>query len=148
MSNLSCFESRLGKLTCTGEELYDFVTDIRNFKQFIHQDTISDWQAEKESCSFTVSMIGAVNIRLVEKGINSKVVFEGDALQKNDFSLTLNIYDDSINSSIVMVSMNAELNPVLKIMASKPIGQFLERLIVEMENFKGWNNTKEGIRSL
>jgi len=32
---------------------------------------------------------------------------------------------------------------MLKMMANKPILQFLEMLIREMENFKGWKNIME-----
>ena len=41
------------------------------------------------------------------------------------------------------VLLEAELNPVLKMMANKPILQFLEMLIREMENFNGWKNIME-----
>jgi hypothetical protein len=94
MSSLSYFESRTGKLTCSAEEVFDFVTDIRNFEQFIPKGNISNWKAEKESCSFSVSMLGTVSLRLAEKEKCNKVVFMGDALKKNDFSLTLDISDN------------------------------------------------------
>ena len=91
MSDLSHYESRTGSLSCTSEEVFDFVTDIRNFEQFIPKDTINNWQSERDSCSFSVSMLGTVSVRIAEKEPYSKVVFSGDALKKNDFSLVLNI---------------------------------------------------------
>jgi hypothetical protein len=142
MDDMSYFESRSGKLTCTAEEVFNFVTDIRNFQQFVPQETINNWQADKESCSFSVSMLGTVSLRLAEKVMYSKVVFAGDALKKNDFSLVLHISDNGNNSPEVKISLKAELNPVLKMMAAKPIGQFLEKLINEMETFKGWKDIK------
>jgi hypothetical protein len=142
MSDLTYFESRYGKLTCTAEEVYNIVTDIRNFEVFIPQGSINNWQAEKESCSFRVSMVGTVSIRLVEKEKYSKVVFKGDALGKNDFLLTLNIFGKGQDPAEVRVLLNADLNPILKKMAAKPISQFLEILIVEMEGFKGWKDFK------
>lgn len=142
MSDISNFESRPGKLTCTAEEVFNFVTDIRNFEQFIPQGTINNWQAERESCSFSVSMLGTVNFRLAEKEMYNKVVFTGDALKENDFSLVLHISGNGEDRAEVSVSLNADLNPVLKMMAAKPIGQFLESLINEMERFRGWKDIK------
>ena len=72
-----------------------------------------------------------------------KVIFSGDALKKNDFSLILNILENANNNAEVKVLLEAELNPMLKMMANKPILQFLEMLIREMENFKGWKNIME-----
>lgn len=143
MSNVSYFESRSGNLSCTPRELFVFVTDIRNFQQFIPDGVINNWNAEKETCSFNVSMVGTINLLLIEKEEFTKVVYAGDALKKNDFSLILNIRNNDKDLASVIVSLSADLNPMLKMMASKPIVQFLERLIVEMEGFRGWKETKE-----
>jgi carbon monoxide dehydrogenase subunit G len=143
MADLSYFESRSGKLTCNAEEVFAFVTDIRNFERFIPKGTINNWIAEKEWCSFSVSVLGTVNVRLAEKMKYNKVVFNGDALKKNDFSLVLDISDNNKNPAEVKVTLKADLNPMMKMMAAKPIDQFLQILIKEMENFGGWRDTKE-----
>jgi carbon monoxide dehydrogenase subunit G len=143
MTDLSYYKSRTGKLSASAEEVFTFVTDIRNFERFIPDGTITGWKGEKESCSFNVSMLGTVNVKLAEKERFSKVIFEGDALRKNDFSLTLDISDNINSHADVRVLLNADLNPIMKMMAAKPINQFLEMLINEMERFRGWNDTKE-----
>ena len=141
MTNLSYFESRTGTLTCNAEEVFTFVTDIRNFERFIPGGIITNWNAEKESCSFSVSMLGTVTVRLAEKEKYNKVVFSGDALKKNDFLLTLNITDNVGDHAEVKILLRVELNPMMKAMAGKPIGQFLERLINEMEGFRDWESS-------
>ena len=143
MGDLSYFESRSGRLNCNAEEVFAFVTDIRNFEQFIPKMTINDWNAEKESCSFSVSMLGKVTVRLAEKEKYNKVIFNGDALKKNDFSLTLDISDNIKRQADVRVILSADLNPMMKMLMAKPISRFLEILINEMESFSGWENTKE-----
>lgn len=140
MDGISHYESRSGSLSCTSREVFDFVTDIRNFEQFIPGDSISNWQSEKDTCSFSVSMVGTVSVRIDKKEPFNKVIFSGDALKKNDFSLVLDISDSGINTADVKVLLEAELNPMLKMVANKPIIQFLDMLIREMENFKGWKN--------
>jgi hypothetical protein len=143
MADLSFFQSRSGKLSCNAQEVFTFVTDVRNFEQFIPKGSINNWTADKESCSFSVSMLGTVSVRQAEKKEFSKVVFNGDALKKNDFSLTLSISDNLKEPADVIVALSADLNPMMKMMAGKPIIQFLEMLIKEMESFREWNNTKE-----
>jgi carbon monoxide dehydrogenase subunit G len=143
MSDLSHFQSRSGKLSCNAEEVFTFVTDVRNFEQFIPEGSINNWSAERESCSFSVSMLGKVSVMLSEKEKFYKVVFNGDALKKNDFSLTLNISGKLNEPAEVNVNLSADLNPLMKMMAVKPITQFLETLIKEMESFREWNRTIE-----
>lgn len=142
MTGNSEFESRTGKLSGTSEEVFDFVTDIRNFEQFVPAESIGNWQADRESCSFNVPMLGIVSFRLTEEVRYSKVVFNGDALKKNDFTLILNISGNDNNFAEVSVNLVADLNPLLRMMAEKPIGQFLENLIREMESFRDWKNIK------
>ena len=141
MSEISVFESRTGTLSCTSAEVYNFVTDIRNFRQFVPDGTITNWQAESDSCSFSVSVVGVISLRITGKEPHSKVIFSGDALKKNDFSLTLNISNGRSECAEVKILLEAELNPMLKMLASKPIVQFLEILLSEMENFREWRNT-------
>ena len=143
MSDLSDFESRSGLLSCTAKEVFDFMTDIRNFERFIPDGTIRDWSAEKEHCSFSVSMLGKVTLSLDEKEKYRKVAFSGDALKKNDFSITIDISENVNRSAEVRIRLNAELNPMMKVMAAKPIAQFLEMLIIEMEKFRGWKDIIE-----
>jgi hypothetical protein len=143
MENLSYFESRSGKLTANAETVFTFVTDIRNFERFAPKGSIHNWVAEKDSCSFSVSMVGTVTVRIAEKEKFSKVIYSGDALKKNDFLLNLLISDNGMKPAEVRVVLSAELNPVMKMMVSKPIVQFLEMLIHEMETFREWDKTIE-----
>jgi hypothetical protein len=143
MSDISYFESRPGKITCSNKEVFVFVTDIRNFARFIPQGTINNWKAERELCSFNVSMLGNVNLRLSEKEMYNKVVYTGDALKKDDFSVVLSISGIGRDTSEMKVSLKAHLNPMFKMMAEKPIGRFMELLITEMESFRGWKETIE-----
>ena len=59
------FESRVGKITEDDEVIYSFVTDMRNFKQFIPADTVKNWEADIESCRFEVSPLGKAGIKII-----------------------------------------------------------------------------------
>ena len=148
MNGISIFKSRTGRPDCSNEKFYDFVTDIRNFEQFIPADTFSNLHIEKDSCSFQIVMLGNVNIRVAEKIMYNKVVFTGNALQIKEFSLIMDIKGTGERKAEVNVTLQADMSPVLKIVAAEPVKRFLETLIDEMEKFKGWKETKERIRSL
>lgn len=143
MSELSQYHSRPGKLSCTPAEAFAFITDLRNFSRFAKEGTISNWHAEKESCSFTVSMLGTVSVRLIENANSSRVVYQGDALSKNDFTISVNISGEHPETAEVNLSLSASLNPVMKMMADKPIRQFIDILIQEIESFRDWHQTTE-----
>jgi carbon monoxide dehydrogenase subunit G len=142
MPDISEFKSRTGKLNCTPPEIFDFVTDIRNFRQFVPEGTIDDLQVGIDSCSFNISPLGNVSFSLSEKKPHNRVVYKGTVFQSNDFSLVLYIKENSSGRAEVNLNLAAHLNPLLKMMAAKPIGNFLEKMIEEMEKFSGWRTGK------
>jgi carbon monoxide dehydrogenase subunit G len=141
MQDLSKFESRTGKLTCKPHEVFDFVTDIRNFRQFVPEGTIDELQIDRESCSFNVPPLGNVTMYLHEKEHENKVVYNGTVFQSNEFSLILDINQNTSGKAEVILKLEARLNPLLKMMAAKYIDKFLETLIDEMERFRNWQNS-------
>jgi len=141
MSDFTHYESRAGKAQCSPAEVFDFITDLRNFGRFVQGDTISDWHAEKESCSFRVSMLGTVSVRLLKKS-NTRVIYQGDALSTNDFTIDVSISDEAQESADVRLLLSASLNPIMKMMAEKPVRQFLETLMQEIESFSDWHDIR------
>jgi hypothetical protein len=142
MSEISSFESRTGNLDCDAEGVYNFITDIRNFERFIPKDKVTSLKIDEDSCSFQMSMLGTVNVRIIEKIKPGRVLFSGTALQVNNFSLLLNILSTGTDHSEVKIILSGEMNPFLKMIAADPVKQFLETLIKEMEKFRDWKNIK------
>jgi len=135
MSNISNYESRQGSLKCGVNKVCAFITDFRNFGTFAENNNITGWQADKESCSFNIAMLGAVNVKLSEKTEINKVVYQGMAAGNIDFTVTVQLSDNESESSKMSVNLSAYLNPMMKMIADKPIKMFLDLLITEIENF-------------
>lgn len=142
MSNMSVFESRTGILSCNPLELYSFIGDIRNFERFVPHDKINGWNAAKDSCSFSVTGLGVVNVAVSDRKEFTEVIYKGKALTNNNFTLNVGIDEDNDHRATVKVILEAELNPMLKMIASSPVKQFLELLINEMEKFRDWHDIK------
>jgi hypothetical protein len=137
---MSNFESRTGKLTCNPAEVFEFVTDIRNFSQFVPDGSINELEIGRESCSFNVPSLGNIKMYLSEKEPYNKVVYSGTAFKSNKFSLILSIKEDFAGKAEVIVKLAASLNPLLKMIAAQYIDRFLGTLVDEMEKFRGWKN--------
>jgi carbon monoxide dehydrogenase subunit G len=141
MDLLSRYESRTGLLSYSSKTVFRFVSDPRNFERFIPVDKVSGWSADRDSCSFNVPMAGKVSARIAESEPFSRVVFSGDALNDTNFSVSLLLHAGGEAETEVRVILEAGLNPLLKMVAHKPIIEFLEVLIREIENFRDWDST-------
>lgn len=140
MSNLSKYESRVGKVKQESKLLYGFISDMRNFKQFIPGDSITNWQADKNNCEFEVSPLGKTRLKIIDSEEYKLVKFEGDGLNNTSFFLWVQLKEIDTLDTRVKITIKADLNPMLKMMAAKPISDFLEKLISGMESYDGWDN--------
>jgi len=136
------FESRIGKIEENEGVIFNFAKDMRNFKQFIPPDTVKNWEADINSCSFEVSPVGKAGLSIVERDPNKTVKFAGNGLNGTEFFLWLQLKQTGEKETRTRITIKADLNPALKMMATKPINDFLEKIVTGMESFKAWSDTK------
>ncbi len=129
------FESRIGKIQSPQEKVYNFLSDFNNFKHIIPEDKVNEWKSDPESCSFKVSGVGDVGLKMVEKEPYDLIKITGNGLANVEFFLWIQLKKVSENDTRVKITMKADLNPMLKMAASKPMNSFLEIVVNYMENF-------------
>ena len=141
MAQASEFISRTGNLTCTPAEVFEFVTDMRNFKRFVPDGSVDKMDFSRDECSFYVASLGNVIINIDRKSPYSDITYNATLLRIQDLSLVLNINGSSNEKATVVITVSAEMNPFMKLMAEKYITKFLEAIIEEMENFRDWKQS-------
>jgi hypothetical protein len=139
MAEKTKFESREARLSCSPEIFYNFITDLKNFGRFIPKETIREWSADTDSCRFSIASMGDVSLRAAGKTPFSYVLFSGTVLVTIDFDLHTMINRTGDGMARVKLSMESPLPPMIKMVASGPINNFLETLVMEMEKFENWN---------
>jgi len=112
---------------------------MRNFKQFLPGDKIENWEASMEACSFEMFPVGKARLSIVETEKNSMVKYGGDGLNGTQFFLWVQIKEASVDDTRVKLTIKADINPVIRAMAQKPINDFLEKLVVGVESYDAWD---------
>jgi carbon monoxide dehydrogenase subunit G len=136
------FESREARVNYSEDVIYRFVTDIRNFERFVPGDMVKNWQATKDSCSFEVPYACKTGFSITQKEPYSEVNYAGRGMN-TDFIIKIRVLEKAENKTIVKVIVQAQLNPMIKMIVAKPLEQFLEKMISEMEIFDGWEKIIE-----
>ncbi len=116
----------------TAKEVFDFLSDFNNFQKLMPEQVV-DWKSTSDECSFTIKGMASLGMKIVDKIPNSliKVVKNGSA--PFDFTLTCLIADLQ-NQCSVQLAFDAELNPMMKMMASKPLTNFLNMLVTKLKD--------------
>ena len=127
-------ESDKRNIDKSSEVIFNFLSDFNNFETLM-PDKVVDWKSDSDSCSFTISGLASLGMRITEKTPNTyiKIVDEGKVPFKFDF--LVNIVDNG-NSSEVQLIFDADLNTMLKMVAVKPLRNFLNMLLDELQVVK------------
>jgi carbon monoxide dehydrogenase subunit G len=129
-------ESRVGTIASSEERIYNFLSNFNNFKQFIPDDKIQDFQSTEDSCQFSVPNMGKVGLRIIEKIPYNTVKISGDGMANQQFNLWVQLKQVSESETKVKLTIKAELNPMLKMMVTKPLENFVNKLVEAMERMR------------
>lgn len=148
MSTETEFTSPSGTIAQNCDKVYNFVSDIRNFSRFIPADSVTNWVADADSCSFEISPLGEATVKITERTPSTVVKFEGVALQSTNFRFWVQMKESEPTVTRFRIVLKAELNPFYKLLAAKPINNFLESLVGQIEKFDGWDEVLTDTQSL
>ena len=111
--------------------VFNFLTDVKNFKPLMPEDTIKFELIDDETFLFALS--GMPEIVLKKKSLESpKTIVLGAAGGKIDFSLTTIIESISENKSEVQLKFEGEFNAMMAMMIKRPITKFIETLALNI----------------
>ncbi len=123
------FESKIGQIASTPERIYNFLSNFNNFKNLVPPDKVKNWQSGEDWCRFEVDMIGQAGMRIVEKEPYKTIKIVGEEGSKFDFGFWIQLKEAAPYQTHIKLTMKVDLNPMMKIMASKPIQNMLDTLV-------------------
>ena len=126
-------ESRTGIIKSPSSRVYAFMSNFNNFGLLIPKDKVKDWQSTEDHCSFTVDGIGKAGLRIIEKEPNALVKITGEEGSKLDFTFWIQLKEVSEMDTRIKLTIKADLNPMIKMMATKPLQNFVDTLVDQLE---------------
>ena len=126
-------ESRIGKIDNNEENVYNFLSDFNNFKELIPGDKIKNWESSSDSCRFTIESIGEARMQIVEKQPNKLIKVSSQVNNNIDFNFWIQLKQVGDNDTRIKLTIKADVNPMLQMVAKKPLQTFLDSLIDQIE---------------
>lgn len=109
-------------------EVFTWLCNLNNYKMIMPQQ-VEDWVSTETDCSFTIKGMASLGMELKEAIPSSQVFLIKKGKAPFDFTLVSNIVDTGDGKSTLQLHMDADLNPFLKMMAEKPLTNFLNMLV-------------------
>ena len=111
----------------SNEEVYGFLSNIKNFEQLIPNNISKFEILNKDRFVFTLKGMPEIMLQLQEQQPYSKVVL-GATNDKFSFTLTANIEATRENESGITFSFSGKFNAMMTMMIKTPITNFIKTL--------------------
>jgi len=112
------------------EDLYNFLTDFKNFEQIMPENT-EKFELVEEGFLFALKGMPTIKLKLDKKTPNSKVVL-GSISEQFPFTLTANIEENELKSN-VNFSFEGKFNAMISMMVKGPLQKFINTLSSNLE---------------
>ena len=135
--------SEIKQINYPVHKVYNRLSDLRNVGKLLNPEKLSEvkdkipgepeinienFQATENECSFDIKLFGKVGLSIVEKEPNKTVKLMGSKSMPFDFYCWLQFLPESTESCKVRITLQAELNPMLKMMVNKPLEEGVNRI--------------------
>ncbi|MEO5570273.1 MAG: SRPBCC family protein [Bacteroidia bacterium] len=127
-------ESEKVSINKSQSEVFLFLSDFNNYKLLMPEQVV-DWKSSNDECSFTIKGMASLGMKIKEKIPESEIIVEKNGKAPFDFQLHCMIeLSENQSQSQLQLFFDADLNPFLKMMAEKPLKNFLNILVNNFKN--------------
>lgn len=126
------FESKIVSVRRTPEDIFRVLSDFRLFTPFIPQDKLEGWEADEESCRFTVKGIGQTGLKIIEKEPFKTVKITGDGKLPFEFFLWVQLVEAAPYDTRMKLTLKADLNVMLKMMLQKQLAEGIDAMAEQL----------------
>ena len=128
-------ESKIGQISNSDETIYQFLADFSNFDSLISQDRMKNWEATGDTCRFTLDGLGDVGMKIIEREPFKLIKVTGDESSKFNFFFWIQLKKMAEMDTRIKFTIHADINPMVQMMAKKPLQKFLDLLVDQLENY-------------
>lgn len=118
------------------KELFEYLSDFRNFENLMPEQ-VENWKADKESCSFTIQGLADVEMRISEKMPHHKIIMVSEGKTPYPFELLTELKALNEEQTEAEISIDAKMNPMLAMMAERPLKNLVQIMVEKLQEIKG-----------
>jgi len=133
--SLTKIESEVVEINNSSENIFNYLSDFNNFGKLMPSQ-VTDWTSTSEECSFTIKGMATIGMKIIERETFTKITISSHGKVPFAFQLFILITKKDENNSLGQLVFESDLNPMLKMMVVKPLGNFFNILANKMKDIK------------
>jgi len=124
-------ESKTLTVNTSAEEVYNFLNNFNNLEKLM-PEKVTNWSSTEDSCKFTIQGMATLNMKQGKNQENTLVQMVATGKNPFHYDLNNNIKAIGEQSCEVNIILNADMNPMLAMMAKGPLENFINILVKEL----------------
>ena len=127
---MSKFESKIKQVPHPQASVYRMLSDLSNIEQVkdrLPEDKFQDLSFDRDSVSISMPPVGQITLNIVDREEPKCVKFTA-AQSPIPFTLWIQMLPVTETTSKMKCTIDADLNPFIKSMVSKPLQEALEKM--------------------
>jgi carbon monoxide dehydrogenase subunit G len=134
---MSKYTSKIGEINKSDELIYNFLTDFNNLKSVIPSDKVKDFEATEDTCKFNIEGVGQAGLKIIEKEPHKliKITSDGKSPFSFFFWVQLKSIENSENKTAIRLTIDANLNPMMKMMVGKHLQKGVDAMVDQVVVF-------------
>ena len=121
---MTVFESKV-RINKPVASVYNFLSDFNNHQQLM-PDSISSWSSDVDNASFTVQNMAKLVLKISNRIENSSVIIVPAAAVPFNVDIRWVTVDLGDGTTEAVLTLSAELNMMMKMMASGPLQKLVD----------------------
>jgi hypothetical protein len=114
--------------------VFNFVSDFGNFGKLMPEQ-VTDWKSTSDTCSFTISGMATLSMRMTVRREYDKIVMTSEGKSPFAFELICNFLAISDDSTETQLVFEADLSPMIAMMATRPLQNFVNILTHKLKEY-------------
>ncbi len=129
---MTSFKSDKILINKSQEDLYTFLSDFNNFEKLMPEQ-VTNWKATNDSCSFTIKGMADLAMTMGQQTEYSQITYNSVGEKPFRFDLKTHFSLADNDQTETHIILNADLNPMIKMMASRPLQNFVNLLVNKLK---------------
>ena len=125
---MTSINSEKKQVSKSQEDIFNFLINLNNWEQ-IMPDRVINWSSNENTCNFTIEGTATLGMKLEKTKPFEEITLSEHGKTPFPFTIQVIIKEISADRSEVEMVFNANLNPMLKLMAINPLRNFLNMLL-------------------
>ena len=113
-------------------EIFAFLSDFNNLQKLMPPQ-VSNWQSTDSECSFNISGMASIGMKVAEKIPNSLIKVSSHGKVPFAFTLDMQIAEISPSQCAVQLIFESGVNPMMAMMIEKPLKNFFNYLAMKVK---------------